>query len=165
MRLVDSGSCYLNPDEAAHFDAARASGWIGAFESSLELAHPPLFILVLHGILFLGRTGLISGCRASSAGRRHCVSHLHGGRRSLGAVPALAGLGFMALSPAAISASTEVRQYGLLLCFVCGALYATERTFAERSTTWAIAQGLCLAGALLTHYTAVVVILLSASMS
>jgi hypothetical protein len=80
-------------------------------------------------------------------------------RRSLGEIPALAGLGFMALSPAAISASTEVRQYGLLLCFVCGSLYATERTFIERSTIWAIVQGLFLLGALLTHYTAVLVLL------
>ncbi len=159
MRLVDSGSCYLNPDEAAHFDAARASGWIGAFESSLELAHPPLFILVLHGILFLGRTELILRLPSLIGGTAALCLTFAWLRRSLGAVPALAGLGFMALSPAAISASTEVRQYGLLLCFVCGALYATERTFAERSTTWAIAQGLCLAGALLTHYTAVVVIL------
>src|SRR5208337_3161522 len=74
-------------------------------------------------------------------------------------IPSLAGLAFMALSPAAISASTEVRQYGLLLCFVCGSLYATERTFTERSTLWAIVGGLFLLGALLTHYTAIVVLI------
>jgi hypothetical protein len=64
----------------------------------------------------------------------------------------------MAISPAAISASIEVRQYGLLLFFVCGSLYATERALAERSSFWAIVQGLFLLAALLTHYTAVVVI-------
>ena len=62
------------------------------------------------------------------------------------------------MSPAALSASTEVRQYGLLLFFICGALYATERAFAERSTCWAIIQGLCLLGATLSHFTAPVVI-------
>ncbi len=64
----------------------------------------------------------------------------------------------MAIAPVAITASTEVRQYGLLLCFVCGSLYATERMFTERSTVWAIVQGLFLLGALLTHYTAIVVL-------
>jgi Dolichyl-phosphate-mannose-protein mannosyltransferase len=79
-------------------------------------------------------------------------------RRSLEEIAALAGLGFLALSPAAITASTEVRQYGLLLFFVCGSLYATQRVFAERSTTWAIVQGLFLVGALLTHYTTIIVL-------
>ena len=60
----------------------------------------------------------------------------------------------MAISASAISASTEVRQYGLLLCFVCGALYATQRAVSEGSTRYAIVQGLFLVGAVLTHYTA-----------
>ncbi len=42
--------------------------------------------------------------------------------------------------------------------FVCAALYATERMFGERSARWALAQGLFLLGALLTHYIALVVI-------
>lgn len=158
IRLADASYCYLNPDEAAHFGAARPSGWIEAFQSSLKLAHPPLFILALHGVLFLGRTELVLRLPSLIGGTAALWLTFAWIRRSLGAISALAGLGFMALSPAAISASTEVRQYGLLLCFVCGALYATERTFAERSTVWTVVQGLCLAGALLTHYTAIVVI-------
>jgi uncharacterized membrane protein len=74
-------------------------------------------------------------------------------------VPGAAGLLFMAISASAISASTEVRQYGLLLCVVCGALYATQRAVSESSTRYAIVQGLFLAGAVLTHYTAPVVII------
>ncbi len=64
----------------------------------------------------------------------------------------------MAIAPVAITASTEVRQYGLLLCFVCGSLYATERAFSERSTIWAIVQALFLIGALLTNYTTIIVL-------
>lgn len=157
--LFFASCCYLNPDEAGHFDAARAPSWMGAYRAALGLAHPPLFILVLHGMLFLGRSepmirlpSIIGGCAALW----FTFAWL---RRSLGAIPALAGAGFMALSPAAISASTEVRQYGLLLCCICGALYTTERAFAERSARWAIAQGLFLLGALLTHYAATVVLL------
>jgi len=158
MRLVYSDSCYLNPDEAMHFEASRPSGWFETYQASLRLAHPPLFILVLHGILFLGRTELILRLPSVVGGTAALWLTFAWIRRTLGETPALAGLTFMALSPAAISASTEVRQYGLLLGFVCGALYATERTFSERSSKWAIFQGLFLCGALLTHYTAIVVL-------
>jgi len=158
VRLAYSDSCYLNPDEALHFNAARPSSWLETYEASRLLAHPPLFILVLHGILFLGRTELILRLPSVVGGTVALWVAFAWMRRSLGEIPALAGLGLLAVSPAAISASTEVRQYGLLLCFVCGSLYATQRTFTGRSTTWAIAQGLFLLGALLTHYTAVLVI-------
>jgi len=159
IRLAYSASCYLNPDEGEHFGAARLSSWLETYHASLMLAHPPLFILVLHGILSLGRTELILRLPSLVGGTAALWLAFAWMRRSLGEIPALAGLGFMALSPAAISASIEVRQYGLLLCFVCGSLYATERTFTEHSTIWAIIQGLFLLGALLTHYTAIVVLL------
>lgn len=159
VRVAYSDSCYLNPDEAQHFEAARQSSWLATYKASLALAHPPLFILVLHGILVLfGRTELILTLPSVVGGTAALWLTFAWMRRSLGGTPALAGLGFMAVSPAAISASTEVRQYGLLLCFVCGSLYATERTFSERSTIWAIVQGLFLLGALLTHYIAIVVL-------
>ena len=52
IRVVYASSCYLNIDEAAHFAAARPNSWLAAYEASLRLWHPPLLILVLHGILF-----------------------------------------------------------------------------------------------------------------
>jgi Dolichyl-phosphate-mannose-protein mannosyltransferase len=158
IRLVYASSCYLNIDEAAHFDLARPSSWLGAYEASLKIWHPPLFILVLHALLFLGRSELILRLPSLIGGTAALWFIFAWMRDSLGEIPALAGLGFMAISSAAISASTEVRQYGLLLFFICAALYATERTFTERSMNWAICQGLMLLGALLTHYTALVVL-------
>src|ERR1700722_19379654 len=59
IRLAYAGSCYLNPDEAEHFGAARPASWLGAYRAALTLAHPLLFILVLHGFLVFGRTELI----------------------------------------------------------------------------------------------------------
>jgi Dolichyl-phosphate-mannose-protein mannosyltransferase len=158
IRLAYAASCYLNPDEAEHFAAASRSSWLETYKASLLLAHPPLFILVLHGILFLGRTELTLRLPSLAGGTVALGLAFSWIRRSFGEIAALAGLGFMALSPAAISASTEVRQYGLLLCFVCGSLYATERTFAEHSTFWAIVQGLFLFCALVAHYTTIVVL-------
>jgi dolichyl-phosphate-mannose-protein mannosyltransferase len=158
LRLVYADSCYLNTDEAAHFDAARPASWLGAYEASLRIWHPPLFILVLHGFLSLGRTELVLRLPSLIGGTAALGFTFAWIRRSLGEISALAGLGFMALCSGAVTASTEVRQYGLLLFFVCAALYATERAFTERSTIWAIGQGLFLLGALLTHYTAIIVL-------
>jgi hypothetical protein len=159
VRVAYSASCYLNPDEAQHFDAARPAKWIGVFMESHRLAHPPLFIFVLHAMLVLGRSELILRLPSIAGGTAALWLTFAWIRRTVGRIPALAGLLFMAISPAAISASTEVRQYGLLLFFVCGAVYATERALSERSMNWAIIQGLFLLGALLSHYTAPVVIL------
>jgi hypothetical protein len=158
IRLVYAGSCYLNPDEAEHFGAARPASWLGAYRAALMLAHPPLFILVLHGFLAIGRTELILRLPGLAGGTTALGLAFAWLRRSLGEIAALAGLGFMAIAPVAITASTEVRQYGLLLCFICGSLYATERAFSERSTTWAIVQALFLIGALLTNYTTIIVL-------
>lgn len=158
VRLAYSASCYLNPDEALHFDTAWSSSWLEAYERSKVLAHPPLFILVLHGFLFLGRSEVILRLPSVLGGTAALWLAFAWIRRCLGEIPALAGLLFMALSPAAISASTEVRQYGLLLCFICGSLYATERALTERSVRWAVMQGLLLLGAILTHYTALIFI-------
>lgn len=158
LRLFYAQSCYLNPDEALHFGMARPSSWLGAYEGSRTVMHPPLFVLVLHATLSFGRTELILRLPSLIGGTAALWLTFLWLRRCLGEIPALAGLGFMAISPAAISASTEVRQYGLLLLFICGSLYATERALTERSTTWAIIQGLCLIGALLTHYITIVVI-------
>jgi hypothetical protein len=158
IRIASSTACFLNPDEALHSMTAEADSWLGTWKAALGLAHPPLFILVLHAFLFLGRSEVILRLPSICGGTAALWLAFVWLRRALGAVPALAGLLFMAVSPAAISASTEVRQYGLLLCFLCGALYATERALAEHSTRWTIAQGLFLLGALLTHYTAPVAI-------
>jgi hypothetical protein len=157
--LACADCSYLNPDEAMHFDVASPRTWLGAYEGSRKVSHPPLFILVLHGMLFIGRTELILRLPSLVSGTAALWVTFAWLRRSLGALPGLAGLGFMALSHMGISASTEVRQYGLLLFFVCSSLYATERALTERSVFWTIAQGILLLGALLTHYTAVVVIL------
>jgi 4-amino-4-deoxy-L-arabinose transferase-like glycosyltransferase len=158
IRVYYASSCYLNPDEAEHFAAARPSTWLGAYHASLPLWHPPLFILVLHAVLYIGRSELVLRLPSLIAGTAALWFAFAWMRGFLGEVPALFGLVFMAISSAAISASTEARQYGLLLFFICAALYATERAFAEKSLWWAIVQGFMLVGALLTHYTALIVL-------
>jgi 4-amino-4-deoxy-L-arabinose transferase-like glycosyltransferase len=159
LRIYYAVSAYLNPDEAVHFLAARPHTWHGAYKASRLLSDPPLFVMLLHWTMqIFGRTELalrLPSVLASTAALWITFAWL---RRILGALPALAGLIFFTVSQSAITAGTEARPYGLLLFFVCGALYATERAFSDRSAGWAIAQGLMLIGAALTHYTSVVVI-------
>jgi uncharacterized membrane protein len=76
---------------------------------------------------------------------------LHG---AAGAATGLAGVTFLAFAPATLSAATEVRQYGVLLFFICAALAAMERWLRERAPAWVVVYAVCLWGAILTHYTA-----------
>jgi hypothetical protein len=158
LRVYYAVSCYLTPQEALHFLAARSQSWHQAYKAARLLSDPPLFILALHSAISLGRTELIlrmPSLLGTTVGLWFVFAWM---RRVLGDLPALAGLIFLAASQAAITAATEVEQYGLLLCFVCAALYATERAFNEVSSRWAVVQGLLLTCALLTHYTAALVI-------
>jgi hypothetical protein len=158
LRVYYADSCYLNPDEAGHFNKANQSSWLGVLKAAFGLVHPPLFILVLHGVLFFGQTEMLLRLPSLVAGTAALSFAFAWMRRSFGVIPALLGLVYLAESPAAISASTEVRQYGLLICFVCGCLYATERIFTEHSSIWAMVQGFFLVGAILTHYTAIIIL-------
>ena len=98
LRFANANSCYLNPDEALHFDVARPSRWLWAFQASRTVTHPPLFVLALHGILFFGRTELTLRLPSLIGGTAALWLAFAWLRRSLGELLALAGLGFMALS-------------------------------------------------------------------
>jgi hypothetical protein len=159
VRGFDATRTYLNPDEAAHVIAAQQASWTETYQAAFLLMHPPLLILALHGVMFLGRSVLLLRLSSLLGGAATLWFGFGWMRRILGAVPALAGLGFLTLSPAAISASIEVRQYGLMLGFICAALYAIERAFATGSVGWVALHTLLLAGAMLSNYTAAVVLL------
>jgi hypothetical protein len=158
LQFAYANWCYLNPDEAAYFRFARPNSWHGAYEGSLLVSHPPIFLLILHGMLLLGRNELILRLPSLIGGTVALWFAFAWLRRSLGEITAIAGLLVMALSPAAVSASSEVRPYGLLLCFVCCSLYATERMFSDCSFAWTVGQGCFLLAAMLTHYTAIVAV-------
>jgi hypothetical protein len=87
IRLAYAGSCFLNPDEAEHFTAARPTGWPETLKAALMLAHPPLFILVLHVVLFLGRTELILRLPSLAGGTVALGLAFSWLRRSLGESP------------------------------------------------------------------------------
>jgi hypothetical protein len=158
LRFYQAELCYLNADEAMYFHFARPMGWGGAYEGSRLLAHPPLYFLILHGIILFGRSELALRLPSLIGGTVALWFFFSWLRITVGELAALAGLLVMALSPAAVAASTEVRPYGILLLFICISLYATERMLKDRSLPWAVTQGCFLLAAMLTHYTALVAV-------
>ncbi len=159
LRVYYAISCYLNPQEAHHFLAARTPQTLhGAYEAMRSLDIPSLSVLALHWVTLFGRTELVlrmPGLLSASLALWFAFAWM---RRILGELPALGGLLFLAVSQSAITAAAQIEQFGLLVLFVCAALYATERAFDQASSRWAIVQGLLLACALLTHYVAILVV-------
>jgi hypothetical protein len=146
---------YLNPDEASHFVFANRETLLDAYLGSRSLAHPPLAIMVLHLFLKLGKSVLM--LRLLSA--LFCIAaawlFFKWIKRVYGSVEAITGLVLLTFSPAMISAASEVRQYALLLFFICGALYFMQRFLEHKSLWFGCLYSVFLYGAILTHYSAI----------
>jgi hypothetical protein len=155
VRSYYAASCYLNPDEAAHFMEANQESIGDALRASRLSTHPPLLILVLYGVLAFGSSEFVLRLPSVILGSAALWLVFRWLQRTLGHHEALAGTVLLAFSPAMISASTEVRQYGLLLFSMCGCLYCLERSLAGSSVRWVVLHSLLLYGAILSHYTAI----------
>jgi dolichyl-phosphate-mannose-protein mannosyltransferase len=155
IRLYHVLGTYLNPDEALHFMSANRLTLFETYQSSLYTAHPPLFLLVMHLALMLGRSETVLRLPSVIAGTAALWFVFRWLQRSAGAAAALVGVALLACSPAMIATGMEARQYGLLEGFVCAALYSMERAFSERSRLWVVVFAASLYGAILSHYTAV----------
>jgi hypothetical protein len=159
IRLYYVRDTYLNPDEALHFLNANTASVLEAYRRSQTTAHPPLFLLVLHLALGVGNTEWVMRLPSLVAGTAALWLAFRWLQRIAGDLTALAGLLLLAFAPSMISTAIEVRQYGLLMFGVCGALYAMERFLDEHAVAWVAAFALSAYIAILSHYTAAVVIL------
>ncbi len=157
LRIYFALGCYLAPDEALRFLAARPATLHDAYKASRLLPQPPLYIFVLHWTMYLiGRSELALRLPSILAATGTLWLTFAWTRRLFGGAPALIGLLFLAVSQSAIVAGSEVRQFSLMLFFISAALYATERACSESSVRWAAVQGAFLALALLTDYSAAI---------
>lgn len=156
-RLYYAEASYLNPDEAMHYSAAAQSTWAGVYAASKNQAHPPLLLFVTHAWLPLASSELLLRLPSVGVGVLSLwLAYLWLKAASTPAA-ALAGLTFLCVSPAMISAASELRHTAWLLLFVCAALYACERFVARqryRDVAW---LSLALSAALLSHYSAMLV--------
>jgi hypothetical protein len=158
-RIYYAAGAYLNPDEAQHFIAANTGDFYDTYLRSRYTAHPPLLLLVVNAVLRLGNAEVVIRLPSLLAEAGALWLAFRWLQRCAGDAVALAGLIFLTCAPGMISAATEVRQYGVLLLGICGALYAMERFTTELDTRWVAAFALSLYIAILSHYSAAWVVL------
>ena len=151
-RFYEAWAYFFNPDEALHYLLASQSSLDLAYRAALTNAHPPLLILLLYYWRALGHSELMLRLPSVVAGTACCwISYLWL-KLVADRSTALLGLLLFGFAPALIGLSAEVRQYALLLFFMSGCLYLSERAIRGNSILAMILFSLSLYGALLTHY-------------
>ena len=155
LRLGKASGTFLNLDEAMHFLAANKPSLAEAYRASLNLAHPPLLILLLHVWRRLGTSELFLRLPSVIAGTIFCWIFFRWLTRLLGLTVGWVGLILVSLLPVFVELSSEIRQYPLLLCFMMAAAYLLELALDEKSDGKMIASFLFLYLAMLTHLSAI----------
>jgi hypothetical protein len=155
LRVWKASGTFLNLDEAMHFLAAHKPTLTEAYQASLNLAHPPLLILLLHVWSKLGTSELFLRLPSVIAGTIFCWIFFRWLTRILG--PSVGWVGFILVSllPVFVELSSEIRQYPLLLCFMTAALYLLELALDENSAAKMAGFFLFLYLAMLTHFSAI----------
>jgi len=151
-RLIEAKDYFLNPDEALHYLSASQPSVDLAYKAALTNAHPPLLILVLYYWRALGQSELMLRMPSVLAGTACCWLVYLWLKQITDRSTAFMGLLLFSFAPSLIGLSAEVRQYALLLFFMAGCLYLSERAIQENSRPLMVLFSLCLYGALLTHY-------------
>jgi hypothetical protein len=151
-RLFEAWKYFLNPDEALHNFLASQPSLELAYKAALTNAHPPLLILVLYYWRSLGQSELTLRMPSVLAGTACCWITYQWLKQITDRSTAFIGLLLLAFVPALVELSAEIRQYALLLFFMSGCLYSSERAIREDSKLWMILFSLSLYGALLVHY-------------
>ncbi len=157
VRLYYADASYLNPDEAMHYSAAARSTWAGVYAASTHQAHPPLLLLVTHAWLPLVHSELLLRLPSIAAGVLSLWFAYLWLKTASTPIAALAGLTFLCVSPAMISAATELRHTAWLLLFVFAALHWCERFIARQRYGDVVCMSVALSAALLSHYSAMLV--------
>jgi Dolichyl-phosphate-mannose-protein mannosyltransferase len=155
LRLCKASGTFLNLDEAMHFLAANKPTLAEAYRASLNLAHPPLLVLLLHAWGKLGTSELFLRLPSVVAGTIFCWIFFRWLTRLLGPAVGWVGLILVSLLPVFVELSSEVRQYPMLLCFMMAAAYVFERALDENSAAKMAAVFVFLYLAMLTHFSAI----------
>src|SRR6266481_1887099 len=133
LRVRAASGTFLNPDETLHFSLANQTSFLSAYHASLTLAHPPLLVLLLYFWRVLGTSEFVLRLPSVIAGTAFCWVFYQWLKGLLGNTAGLVGVMFMTLLPPMVALTSEVRQYSLLLLFICCAALLLERAFAKNS--------------------------------
>jgi len=145
-RLIQAKEYFLNPDEALHYLSASQPSVDLAYKAALTNAHPPLLILVLYYWRSLGQSELMLRLPSVLAGTACCWLAYLWLKEVTDRSTAFMGLLLLSFAPSLIGLSAEVRQYAVLLFFIAGCLYLSERAIRENSRPLMVLFSLCLYG-------------------
>ena len=151
-RLIEAKEYFLNPDEALHNLLASQSTVGLAYKAHLTTAHPPLLLLVLHYWRWLGQSPLMLRMPSVLAGTAFCWLVYLWLKKVTDRSTAFIGLLLVSFAPSLIGLSAEIRQYALLLFFIAGCLFVSERAIQKDSLALMVLFSLSLYGAILSHY-------------
>ncbi len=150
---------YLSPDEALQVEMVNVTGLADVYNNSRWNAHPPLFFLILHFWLRLGRSEFILRLLPAIFGAGFLWFAYRWAGRLFGRAAGILTLLLLAFSPALLPLSAEVRGYSLLLLLSASTLAAFEKAVQARSPAGMAVFSLLLYLAILTHYGALFVTL------
>lgn len=157
-RLLAARRAVLMPDELWHLRVADARSLFGVYRASLDTAHPPLFMVLLHFWRPLARSEWQLRLLPVAFGAAFLLSAYRWVRFAFGEAASLAALALLSFLPSLVLLSTELRAYGLMLWLLAASLGALERAF-EGESIRALGLSAIWAGlALLTHYSALWVV-------
>lgn len=157
--VAEARSRYFTPDEALHVELVNVPGVLEAYRRSLWNAHPPLFFLILHFWLAVGRSEIVLRLLPVIFGGAFLWVTYRWVGRLFGKAAGLMALLLAALSPACLPLSAEVRDYSLLLFLSVAALAEFEVAVEKDSTLRLSLASLLLYAAILTHYSALFVVM------
>src|SRR5579883_1153140 len=153
-RLVAANATYFNPDESLHYLLINEPSLWLAYKASLTNAHPPLIYVLVYFWRLLGRSEVMLRFPLVLAGTGFCWFFFKWVQRLFGNAAGLLALVLAAFSPTLVTLSAELREYALLLCGMCAALYFLEKAFDENSPRKMWLFSLSLYFAILSHYSA-----------
>ena len=159
LRVEVGRKTFISFDEWQHVFMASSARWA---DLSFELrtnAHPPLFFLLLRGIVRLGYVGLYRSISIASGVGSIIVVGLIARRILDSPIMQLLCAAAFALSTDAIAVSVEIRSYQLAVLLVLLAFLAWLAMFSESdgrvSPGSCIAFAICSSLAVFSHYSAV----------
>ncbi len=156
--VAEAGNRYFTPDEALHVEV-NVPSFVDVYRRSLWNAHPPLFFLLLHSWLWLGRSEVFLRLLPAIFGGGFLWFTYRWAGRLFGKTAGLMTLLVVALSPACLPLSAEVRGYSLLLFLSVAALVEFEIAVEKRSVLRMSLFSLLLYLAILTHYSALFIVM------
>src|ERR1700730_8925487 len=133
LRLWKASGTFLNLDEAMHFLAANKPSLAETYRASLNLAHPPLLILLLNVWRRFGTSELFLRLPSVIAVTIFCWIFFKWLTLLLGPIAGWVGFVLVSFLPSFVELSSEVRQYPLLLCSLIAGSYLLELALAENS--------------------------------